>query len=279
MRVNAPLNGGEATSPPVDADIEVVGHETKTYPGGSSTSAATAAVEATEVTRRFGEGGTAVDALCGVSMTVPVGEVVGIMGPSGSGKSTLLHILAGLDQPSSGEVAIGGLALAGLRDRELTVLRRTQMGFVFQFFNLLPMLSAESNIELPLKLAGQRWDPAWVDELIDKVGLNERRDHLPSQLSGGQQQRVALARALVMRPTVIFADEPTGNLDSHSGAEILQLLRASAEIYRQTVVIVTHEPRVATIADRILLLADGRLVDELVRPSTTDVAAAVERVS
>jgi putative ABC transport system ATP-binding protein len=192
------------------------------------------AVVATEVTRRFGEAKTAVDALRGVSLAVSRGEVVGIMGPSGSGKSTLLHILAGLDRPTSGEVSIGGRALSRLRDRDLTLLRRSQVGFVFQFFNLLPMLTAEANIVLPLKLAGQRPDPVWVDELIGKVGLSERRGHLPSELSGGQQQRVAIARALVTRPTVIFADEPTGNLDSHSGTEILELLRASAQSYSST---------------------------------------------
>jgi putative ABC transport system ATP-binding protein len=191
----------------------------------------------------------------------------------------LLHILAGLDRPTSGEVAIGGRALAGLDDRDLTLLRRAQVGFVFQFFNLLPTLTAEANIVLPLKLAGKRWDPAWVDELIGKVGLNERRGHLPSQLSGGQQQRVAIARALVMRPTVIFADEPTGNLDSRSGADILELLRDSAQAYHQTVVMVTHEPRVSAIADRIVLLADGRIVDELTHPSTAAILQAFEKVS
>jgi putative ABC transport system ATP-binding protein len=253
--------------------------DTKVDPTNPSTLEPNPAVRASEVTRRFGEGTTSVDALRGVSLAVSGGELVGIMGPSGSGKSTLLHILAGLDQPTSGEVAIGGQDLSRLADRELTELRRSQMGFVFQFFNLLPMLSAEGNIVLPLKLAGRRRDPAWIDELIDKVGLRDRRDHLPSQLSGGQQQRVALARALVIRPTVIFADEPTGNLDSHSGTEILELLRASAESYHQTIVMVTHEPRVTTIADRILLLADGRLIDELVHPSVAAVMQAIEKAS
>ncbi|WP_329318082.1 ABC transporter ATP-binding protein [Streptomyces sp. NBC_01262] len=248
----------------------------RTAPRGSEVPPA---VVATEVTRRFGDATNTVDALRGVSLRASRGELVGIMGPSGSGKSTLLHILAGLDRPTSGEVSIGGRALSGLRDRDLTMLRRSQVGFVFQFFNLLPMLTAEANIVLPLKLAGERPDPAWVDELIGRVGLSERRGHLPSQLSGGQQQRVAIARALVTRPTVIFADEPTGNLDSHSGTEILELLRASAQSYHQTVVMVTHEPRVATIADRIVLLADGRLVDELSHPSITAVLQAIEQVS
>jgi putative ABC transport system ATP-binding protein len=179
----------------------------------------------------------------------------------------------------SGEVMIGGQVLSRLGDRDLTVLRRAQVGFVFQFFNLLPMLTCEGNIVLPLKLAGTRWDPGWVDELIGKVGLSGRRGHLPSQLSGGQQQRVAIARALVSRPTVIFADEPTGNLDSHSGAQILELLRASAEAYHQTIVMVTHEPKVSTIADRILLLADGQIVDELSHPSTAAILRAIEGAS
>jgi putative ABC transport system ATP-binding protein len=235
------------------------------------------AVTATDLTRRYGTGTTAVDALRGVSLAVSTGELVGIMGPAGSGKSTLLHILAGLDRPTSGEVAIGGRALSRLGDRDLTLLRRTQVGFVFQFFNLLPTLTAEGNIVLPLKLAGKRWDPAWVDELIGKVGLGARRDHLPAQLSGGQQQRVAIARALVMRPTVIFADEPTGNLDSRSGAEILGLLRASADSYHQTIVVVTHEPRVSAVADRIVLLADGQISGELSHPSAAAVLRAIEK--
>jgi putative ABC transport system ATP-binding protein len=235
------------------------------------------AVTATELTRRYGTSTTTVDALRGVSLAVPRGELAAIMGPSGSGKSTLLHILAGLDRPTSGEVMIGGRALAGLGDRDLTLLRRTQVGFVFQFFNLLPMLTAEGNIVLPLKLAGKRQDLGWVDELIGKVGLSGRRDHLPAQLSGGQQQRVAIARALVMRPTVIFADEPTGNLDSRSGAEILALLRDSADSYHQTIVMVTHEPRVSAVADRIVLLADGRIVDELSHPSAAAILQAIEK--
>ena len=253
-----------------------------TTPANSSPGSPTTrgnAVTATGLTRRYGAGTAAVDALRGVSLTVSDGELVAIMGPSGSGKSTLLHILAGLDRPTSGQVAIRGRALSGLGDRDLTLLRRDQVGFVFQFFNLLPMLTAEANIVLPLKLAGVPWDPAWVDELIGKVGLDGRRDHLPSQLSGGQQQRVAIARALVMHPAVIFADEPTGNLDSRSGAEILKLLRASAESYHQTIVTVTHEPRVSTIADRIVLLADGRIVDELAHPTAAAVLRAIEKVS
>ncbi len=236
------------------------------------------AVVAHDLTRRFGEGAAAVDALRGVSLAVSKGELLGIMGSSGSGKSTLLHILAGLDRPTSGDVAIDGRALGALRDRELTELRRHEVGFVFQFFNLLPMLSAEANILLPLKLAGARYDRAWVDELIDRVGLGGRRNHRPSQLSGGQQQRVAVARALVTRPAVVFADEPTGNLDSRNSAEILELLRASVDTYGQTIVLVTHEPRVTAVTDRIVLLADGAVVKELHHPSTAAVLQAMEEV-
>ena len=220
-------------------------------------------VVAEEVTRRFGAGDAEVDALRGVSLAIEDGELVAVMGPSGSGKSTLLHILAGLDRPTSGEVLIDGAALSGLSDRELTLLRRRSIGFVFQFFNLLPMLTAEENVVLPLELAGEEPDADWVDELFDKVGLADRRHHRPAELSGGQTQRVAIARALVTRPAIVFADEPTGNLDSRSGGEILELLRASSHDYGQTILTVTHEPRVSAVADRILLLADGLVVDEL----------------
>jgi putative ABC transport system ATP-binding protein len=236
------------------------------------------AIEAYRLTRRFGEGATGLDALRGVSLTVSHGELLGIMGPSGSGKSTLLHILAGLDRPTSGDVLIRGRSLRQLGDRELTELRRHEIGFVFQFFNLLPMLTVEGNILLPLKLAGAAYDRAWVDELIDRVGLTDRRNHRPSQLSGGQQQRVAIARALVARPVVVFADEPTGNLDSHNGAEILRLLRASVEAYGQTIVLVTHEPQATAVTDRVVLLADGVIAKELPHPSTAAVLQAMEEV-
>jgi putative ABC transport system ATP-binding protein len=220
-------------------------------------------VQATDVTRRYGEGATAVDALRGISLAVEAGQLVAVMGPSGSGKSTLMHILAGLDKPSAGTVEIAGTEITTLNDGKLTRLRRQHIGFVFQFFNLLPMLTAEENVVLPLTIAGDTPDRAWLDELLGQTGLTDRRTHRPSELSGGQQQRVALARALVTRPTVLFADEPTGNLDSKTGGEILELLRASVTNFGQTTVMVTHEPRAALIADRILFLADGLIVQEL----------------
>jgi putative ABC transport system ATP-binding protein len=236
-------------------------------------------IAARDLTRRYGEGDAAVDALGGVSLAVTEGALVAVMGPSGSGKSTLMHLLAGLDRPTGGEVWIDGTEIDALGDTELTKLRRRHIGFVFQFFNLLPMLTAEENILLPLQLAGRTPETAWVDELIDRVGLRDRRGHRPSELSGGQQQRVALARALVSKPTVVFADEPTGNLDSTTSGEILELLGESVSSYGQTTVMVTHDPTAAAIADRILFLADGRLVKELGRSSAHDVLAAMDEVS
>jgi putative ABC transport system ATP-binding protein len=220
-------------------------------------------VQATDVTRRYGEGATAVDALRGISLDVESGQLVAVMGPSGSGKSTLMHILAGLDKPTSGSVTIAGEEITTMPDARLTRLRRQHNGFVFQFFNLLPMLTAEENVVLPLSIAGTKPDPKWLEELLDSTGLADRRTHRPSELSGGQQQRVALARALISRPTILFADEPTGNLDSKTGGEILDLLRHSVTTYGQTTVMVTHEARAAAIADRILFLADGLIVQEL----------------
>ena len=220
-------------------------------------------VAAHDLTRRYGEDATAVDALRGVSLDVRAGEVVAVMGPSGSGKSTLMHTLAGLDKPTRGSVAIGGEEITGMDDAKLTQLRRDHVGFVFQFFNLLPMLSAEDNIVLPLTIAGEHADRAWLEELLSRTGLDGRRTHRPAELSGGEQQRVAIARALVTRPTILFADEPTGNLDSKTSAEILELLRMSARDYGQTIVMVTHDPRGASIADRILFLADGLIVKEM----------------
>jgi len=237
-----------------------------------------AVVVASDVTRRYGEGETAVDALCGVSVDVPAGKLTAVMGPSGSGKSTLMHILAGLDKPTTGSVTVAGKEITTLGDSELTKLRREHIGFVFQFFNLLPMLNAEENITLPLSIAGVKPDKAWMDELIGSVGLGDRLGHRPSELSGGQQQRVAIARALVSRPDVVFADEPTGNLDSKTGGEILELLRHSVEDMGQTVVMVTHEARAAAIADRVLFLADGNIVRELSGASTHEIAAAMEEV-
>jgi putative ABC transport system ATP-binding protein len=217
-------------------------------------------VTARNVTRRYGEGETAVDALRGVSLEIEPGKLTAVMGPSGSGKSTLMHILAGLDKPTSGSVTIAGHEITTMNDNELTHLRRKHIGFVFQFYNLLPMLTAEENVKLPLSVAGAKVDDRWFRELIQKVGLAGRLGHRPAELSGGQQQRVAVARSLISKPTVVFADEPTGNLDSKSSAEILQLLQDSSASYGQTIVMVTHDPRAAAIADRILYLADGLIV-------------------
>ncbi len=232
-----------------------------------------------ELTRRYGMGDTAVDALRGVTLDVAEGELVAVMGPSGSGKSTLMHILAGLDQPTAGEVWIGDTEVTGLSDTALTMLRRRHIGFIFQFFNLLPMLSAEENIVLPMSIAGRTPDPAWREELIETVGLADRRTHRPAELSGGQQQRVAIARAMLSRPTVMFADEPTGNLDSATSAEILDLLQRSVESYRQTTVMVTHDAKAATIADRILFLADGRIVMQRGPSTRSEVLEALVEVT
>jgi putative ABC transport system ATP-binding protein len=241
--------------------------------------APSAVVAAREITRRYGEGDTAVAALCGVSIDVQQGKLTAVMGPSGSGKSTLMHILAALDRPTSGSVWIAGTKLGELNDTEITKLRREHIGFVFQFFNLLPMLTAEENVLLPLTIAGEKPDPAWREELLKTVGLDDRREHRPAELSGGQQQRVAVARALISKPTVVFADEPTGNLDSKTGGEILELMRQSVEEMGQTTVMVTHDPRAAAIADRILFLADGSIVRELPRSEPSEVLAAMEALT
>jgi putative ABC transport system ATP-binding protein len=220
-----------------------------------------------------------VHALNGCSLDVAHGDLTAVMGPSGSGKSTMMHILAGLDRPTSGTVRIEGSDITKLNDNELTKLRRQHIGFIFQFFNLLPMLTAEENIRLPLELAGGKVDGAWVEEVIKRTGLDERRTHRPSELSGGQQQRVAIARALASKPTVIFADEPTGNLDSATSGEILDLLRDMAANFGQTIVMVTHDARAAAIADRILFLADGCIVKELRGASQGEIVAAMDEVA
>ena len=243
----------------------------------AQTSTNGAVVSATDVSRRYGEGEAAVDALQGVSLEVQPGELVAVMGSSGSGKSTLMHLLAALDKPTGGTIKIAGQDVGSLSDRDVTMLRREHIGFVFQFFNLLPMLTAEENVALPLTIAGEKPDPVFFEGLIERVGLTNRRGHRPSQLSGGQQQRVAIARALVSQPTVVFADEPTGNLDSKTGAGILELLRSSAEELGQTMVMVTHDAQAAEIADRILFLADGRIVEELPRSRAPEILAAMGR--
>jgi len=238
-----------------------------------------AVVQAKEIFRVYGEGETAVHALNGCSLDVAYGDLTAVMGPSGSGKSTMMHILAGLDRPTSGTVQIEGEDITRMNDNELTKLRRKHIGFIFQFFNLLPMLTAEENIRLPLELAGGKVDDEWVDQVVKRTGLDDRRSHRPSELSGGQQQRVAIARALVSKPTVIFADEPTGNLDSATSGEILELLRDMVVSFGQTIVMVTHDARAASIADRILFLADGCIVKELKGASQHEIVAAMEEVA
>jgi putative ABC transport system ATP-binding protein len=236
-------------------------------------------VSARGITRRYGEGDTAVDALRGVDLDIERGKLTAVMGPSGSGKSTLMHILAGLDKPTAGDVLIDGTNITKLNDADLTRLRRKHIGFVFQFFNLLPMLSAEENVLLPLSISGEKPDKDFYEGLLRDIGLAERRKHRPSELSGGQQQRVAIARALVSRPTVVFADEPTGNLDTNTGGEILDLMRTSVDEYGQTMVIVTHEARAASYADRVLFLADGLIVRDIGRTSTQEVLRVLNELN
>jgi putative ABC transport system ATP-binding protein len=235
-------------------------------------------VEATGLSRRYGEGAAAVDALLDVTTAFERGRFTAIMGPSGSGKSTLMHILAGLDKPTSGTVVLDGQEITSLDDGELTRLRRDKLGFVFQFFNLLPVLTAEENLVLPLSIAGRKPDRQWLEQLIRTVGLEDRRTHRPSELSGGQQQRVALARALVSKPAVVFADEPTGNLDSKASADVLRLLRQAVDEFDQTVIMVTHDPAAAAHADRLITLRDGRIVHDDVPGSTDDVIELMKRV-
>jgi putative ABC transport system ATP-binding protein len=233
-------------------------------------------VTASDVSRRFGEGDTAVTALRDVSVEIERGKLTAVMGPSGSGKSTLMHILAGLDKPTGGSVTVDGTEITDLGDDALTRLRRDHIGFVFQFFNLLPMLTAKENMMLPMAIAGRDPEPEWLDTVIDETGLRDRLTHRPAELSGGQQQRVAIARALLSRPTVLFADEPTGNLDSNASDEILGLLRRSVDTVGQTVVIVTHDPRAAAIADRLLFLSDGQIVKDLAGADENQIVDAMK---
>jgi putative ABC transport system ATP-binding protein len=238
-----------------------------------------AVVSAEGLVRRYGAGTTAVEALRGVSLDVEAGRMTAIMGPSGSGKSTLMHLLAGLDTPTEGSVVLDGTEISRLSEKKLTLLRRETIGFVFQFFNLLPMLTAEENITLPLAIAGEKPEPGWLEELLDTVGIAERRKHRPAELSGGQQQRVAVARALITKPKVIFADEPTGNLDSQSSKDVLTLLRRAVDEWGQTIVMVTHDAGAAAKADRILFLADGKIVRDLEESTAAEVLAAMQEVS
>jgi putative ABC transport system ATP-binding protein len=236
-------------------------------------------VTATDLRRRYGEGDTAVDALDGVTVSFERGRFSAIMGPSGSGKSTLMHILAGLDRPTSGSVELDGVEITTLDDGDLTKLRRDKLGFIFQFFNLIPVLTAEENIVLPLSIAGRKPDQDWLEELIRTVGLGDRRTHRPAELSGGQQQRVAVARALISKPAVVFADEPTGNLDSKASEEVLQLLRHSVDDFRQTVVMVSHDPEAASYADRLVVLRDGRVVHDAAAGTADQVIELMKSVA
>jgi putative ABC transport system ATP-binding protein len=248
-------------------------------PGRTSEDRTDAVIEAIAVARTYGEGEAAVHALRGVSLEVERHRLTAVMGPSGSGKSALMHILAGLDRPDGGTVSIDGTEISSLDDDALTKLRRSHIGFIFQFFNLLPMLTAEENILLPLEIAGSRPDPGWHEEVMRKVGLADRRTHRPAELSGGQQQRVAVARAVVTKPVVMFADEPTGNLDSRTGAEILGLLRETVDSLGQTTVMVTHDPQAAAIADRILFLDDGHIVRDQTACTAHEILATMEELA
>ena len=244
----------------------------------NTSSTDTAAARADALTKTYGSGDTKVTALDNVSVSFAAGEFTAIMGPSGSGKSTLMHCMAGLDTPTSGSAWLGTTDLASLTDKELTKTRRDRLGFIFQSFNLVPTLTAEENITLPTDIAGRKVDRAWFDEVTSRLGLTDRLSHRPAELSGGQQQRVACARALVSRPEIIFGDEPTGNLDSNSSAEVLAILRASVDRDGQTVVIVTHDAKAAAYADRILFLADGRIVEELRQPTVESILSVMSRI-
>ncbi|QGU03164.1 Bacitracin export ATP-binding protein BceA [Corynebacterium kalinowskii] len=236
------------------------------------------AAHAEELVKQYGTGEAAVRALDGVSIQFEKGKFTAIMGPSGSGKSTLMHCMAGLDAPTGGRTYIGETELSQMKDKDLTALRRDRLGFVFQSFNLVPTLNARENITLPVDIAGRKVDEAWFEEVTNRLGLTSRLSHRPSELSGGQQQRVAVARALISRPDIIFGDEPTGNLDSNSSAEVLNILRTSVDDLGQTVVIVTHDPKAASYADRVVFLADGKLVDELLEPTTEKILSVMARI-
>jgi putative ABC transport system ATP-binding protein len=238
-----------------------------------------AIVTVENITRCYGEGDTAVNALRGVSLEVERGKLTAVMGPSGSGKSNLMHILAGLDRPSGGTVVLDGVDITRMSEKKLTLFRRQKIGFVFQFFNLLPMLSAEENVLLPLDIAGEKVDREWLEELLLTVGIADRRRHRPSELSGGQQQRVAIARALVSNPAVLFADEPTGNLDSATSNDVLRVVRNAVDDLGQTTVMVTHDAGAASMADRILFIADGRIVKDLQESTAREVIAAMQEVT
>ena len=244
----------------------------------STTVPTRSAARAERVSKSYGEGDAAVHALDDVSVSLNAGEFTAIMGPSGSGKSTLLHVLAGLDRPTSGEIYVGDTEITRLKDKALTLLRRDQIGFIFQSFNLLPTLTAAENIVLPIRIAGRKPDEFWVQSIVETVGLTERVSHRPSQLSGGQQQRVAAARALASRPQIVFADEPTGALDSKSGSELLAFLRKAVKELGQTVVMVTHDPVAASYADRVIFLADGKIVDEMADPTADSVLDSMKRL-
>jgi putative ABC transport system ATP-binding protein len=237
------------------------------------------AASARGLTKQYGSAETAVTALDRVDLDIPVGQFTAIMGPSGSGKSTLMHCLAGLDAPTSGEVFLGDVELSACTDKQLTLLRRQQVGFIFQSFNLIPTLNALENITLPLDIAGRKVDPEWLEQIIAIVGLGDRLAHRPTELSGGQQQRVAAARALITRPRIVFADEPTGNLDSNASEEVLGFLRSSVDTFQQTLVMVTHEPTAAAYADRVIFLADGRIVHEMADPTALSVLEWMKSLS
>jgi putative ABC transport system ATP-binding protein len=273
---------GPDTTPITMADLEgMLALATGRDPAPRQLAVADAVVSARDVAKRYGKGDIAVDALRGATVDFERGRFTAIMGPSGSGKSTLIHILASLDQPTSGSVEIDGVDITRLKERDLTKLRRDKVGFIFQSFNLLPMLNAEENLTLPLTIAGRKPDHLWFGALVDRVGLSDRLLHRPSELSGGQQQRVAVARALVSKPAVLFADEPTGNLDSRTGQEVLSLLRRSVDEFGQTIVMVTHDPGAASIADRVLFLKDGEIVldrDRMGRDAIFDTIKGLERV-